>query len=438
MYGAIVRITLSVGEHVVHGVEETGQLPSDADVVVVGGGIVGLSCAHFLEQLGRTPLVVEQGLVGRGSSFGNAGLIAPSHSIPLPAPGVVRQGLRWLTNPESPFFIRPRANAALARWLVRFACSSRRAPMLRGIPVLRDLNRLSTALYAELAQAAQTDLGYKPTGVLNVYAGEAVFAHGRWESELLAQHGVPSQVLTGEELVEAEPALRDGLAGAVLWPEDGYVDPAAFVAALERDLAGRGIRILSHTEALGIAADDRMATLRTTRGTVRCADIVVAAGAWSATLVRALGPQMHIQPAKGYSVTIGDAAIRLRRPLLLAEAKVAVTPLDGRLRLAGTLELAGLDQRIDVRRLDAVRRSAEPYLRERLDGGHETVWRGLRPLSADGLPMIGRLPAHPRVAVATGHGHVGVSMAPATGKLVAELLTGRPPSIDLEPLRPIR
>jgi D-amino-acid dehydrogenase len=423
---------------VVHKVEARAPMPGEADVVVIGGGIVGLSCAHFLEQMGRSPLVVEQGLVGHGSSFGNAGLIAPSHSIPLPAPGVVRQGLRWLTNPESPFFVRPRANAALARWLIRFARSARRGPMLRGIPVLRDLNRLSTALYAEMAQAAKADLGYRPTGVLNVYRGEAAFAHGRWESELLEQFGVPSTVLGGEQLVAEEPGLCDGLAGAVLWPEDGYVDPAAFVTALQRELEERGVRILPNTEVLGIAADDRAATVRTTRGTVRCADVVVAAGAWSAALVRAIGHRMHVQPAKGYSVTIEDAAIRLRKPLLLSEAKVAVTPLNGSLRVAGTLELAGLDQTIDVRRLDAVRRSAEPYLRGRIGGGEETVWRGLRPLSADGLPMIGRLPGTPRVAVATGHGHVGVSMAPGTGRLIAELLTGRRPSLDLEPLRPVR
>jgi D-amino-acid dehydrogenase len=415
-----------------------GTLDDRVDVLVVGGGIVGLSCAHFLERHGRRPVVVEQGQVGRGSSYGNAGLIAPSHSVPLPAPGVVGKALRWMLSPTSPFVIRPRRDAALVRWLMRFAWSSRRAPMLRGIPTLRDLNRLSARLYAELADEFGASAGYRRSGVLNVYATAGGFRHAREEAALLDRHGVPSRVLAGDELLALEPGLASGLAGGVLWEEDGFVDPAIFVTTLAAALAGRDVPVLANTEVLRIDADGRRATVQTTAGTVDCDDVVVAAGAWTPELVRGLGARLHVQPAKGYSVTIDHPATTLARPLLLSEAKVAVTPLGDALRLAGTLELAGLDQRIDLRRLEAVRTAADSYLRDGTAGRSETVWRGLRALSADGLPMIGRLRSRPAVTVATGHGHIGVSLAPATGKLVAELLTGAAPSVDVGALGPVR
>jgi D-amino-acid dehydrogenase len=415
------------------------QLPSVADVVVVGGGIVGLSCAHYLELGGRSPLVLDQAEVGHGSSYGNAGLVAPSHSIPLPAPGVIRQGLRWLTDPESPFFIRPRADPALARWLVRFAWSARRVPMTRGIPVLRDLNRLSAELYAELTRGSHgPGLDYHTGGVINVYRTERAFEHGRHEADLLERYGVPSQVLGSKELVDFEPGLRCGLAGGVLWPEDGFIDPAKFVDAWRDQLARRGVQFLTGTEVLRIDGDGSGATLRTTSGAIRSSEVVVACGAWSAALLRRMGHSLAIQPAKGYSITISGSRSRLQRPLLLSEAKVAVTPMGDKLRLAGTMELAGLDQSIDLRRVEAVRRSADPYLQAGSAGETETIWRGLRSLSADGLPLIGRIRSARSLAVATGHGHIGVSLAPATGKLIAELLCGEPPSVDLRALAPDR
>jgi D-amino-acid dehydrogenase len=415
------------------------RLPGDADVVVIGGGIIGLACAHYLELRGRRALVVERGEVGQGSSHGNAGLIAPSHSIPLPAPGVVRQGLRWLADPQSPFFIRPRFDPGLTRWLLRFARAARRGPMVRGIPILRDLNRLSAALYAELARDAfEPGLAYRTGGVVNVYRSERAFEHGRREAELLAEYGVASEVLDGDEVAKAEPALRQGLAGGVLWPEDGFIDPAAFVAAWRRELESRDVGFATGTEVLAVDGSGRGASVRTTGGTIRCEDVVVAAGAWSATLLRGIGHRVAVQPAKGYSLSVRRPASRLVRPLLLTEAKVAVTPMGETLRIAGTMELSGLDQSFDLRRMDAVRQSVEPYLHAGGHGDSEIAWRGLRSLSADGLPMIGRIASAPRISVATGHGHIGVSLAPATGKLIAELLSGEQSSVDLAPLRPDR
>ncbi|MBS1843167.1 MAG: FAD-dependent oxidoreductase [Actinobacteria bacterium] len=415
-----------------------GRLLPEADVLVVGGGIVGLSCAYYLHQHGRAPVVVDQGRIGRGSSYGNGGLVAPSHSVPLPAPGVVSKALRWMFNPTSPFVIRPRGDAELLRWLLRFAISSRQAPMLRGIPTLRDLNRLSAALYAQIADEVGARVDYRVTGVLNVYETDAALQGGLRESALLGEYGVPSEKIAAADLVELEPSLSDGLAGGVLWPEDGYVDPAAFVAGLADHLEVLGVPVLADTDVLGVDARNGRNVVRTTAGVVTCQDVVVAAGAWTPQILRRMGHRVHVQPAKGYSVTIDDAVTQLGRPLLLPEAKVAVTPLGGSLRLAGTLELGGLDMRIDMRRLEAVRASAQPYLRAGTAGGAETVWRGLRALSADGLPVIGPLQKDRHVFVATGHGHIGVSLAPATGKVIAEMVTGTAPSVDVDDLRPDR
>jgi D-amino-acid dehydrogenase len=414
-------------------------LPRRADVVVVGGGIVGLSAAHYLTERGREVFVVDQGSVGGGTSHGNAGLVAPSHSIPLPAPGVVRNGLRWMLDPTSPFYVRPRLDRELAGWLARFVWASRGSRSRAGIPALRDLLRHSAALFDELRLRRELDFASGRDGVLNVYATPRSMEHGVAEARLLERYGLPSQVLDGDQLAALEPTLAPSLGGGVLWPEDGWVDPSEFVARLTASLAERGVRFAPAVELISLSLDrGRARTLLTTAGTVEAGEVVLAAGAWSPVLSRQLGLRLPVQPAKGYSVTSDVAGPVPRRPLLLVDAKVAVTPLAHRLRLAGTLELVGLDASISWRRVEAIRAAGERFLPGVELDPQARVWSGLRPLSADGLPVIGRPRALANVTIATGHGHIGVSLGPGTGQLVAEAVTGESPSLDLRPFSPDR
>jgi D-amino-acid dehydrogenase len=408
-------------------------------IIVVGGGVVGVCAAYYLVRRGLPVALVEKGDIAAGSSYGNAGLIVPSHSVPLAAPGVLRQGLRWMLDPESPFYIRPRPSRELGRWLFRFARACTESHVRRALPVIRDLSRMSLDLYRELAALPGLEFGFRQDGALAVYRTAAGLEHGRHEAALLEAAGIGAQVLDGAGARALEPALRRDLAGAVHFPGDAHVTPDRFVRGLAREAEGLGARLLTGTEVLGFTRrGGRIAAVETTRGDLAAEQVVLAAGSWSAGLARGLGLDLPIQPAKGYSVTCDRPASGPRMPLLLGEARVAVTPMGDALRFAGTLELAGLDLAIDRRRVAAIRRAVPQYLAGDAGSTVREIWRGLRPCSPDGLPYIGRPARCDNLIVATGHAMIGVSLGPVTGALVAQLAAGEPPMLDLSLLGPGR
>jgi D-amino-acid dehydrogenase len=403
---------------------------------VVGGGVIGVCAAYYLARDGWAVTLIEKGEVASGSSWGNAGLIVPSHSIPLAAPGVWQKGLRWMADPESPFYIRPRLDRELVRWLWQFrrACTTRHLD--RAVPVLRDLGYASLALYRELAGIEGFQFGFEENGVLAVYRTAKGFAEGRHEAERLGRSGIGVDVLDAGSARALEPSLGPDLAGAVLFKHDAQLIPDRFVTGLCRVAERLGVEVRRSTDVLGFRTRDRrVVAVDTTRGEIEAGEVVLAAGAWSPALGRDLGLRLPIQPAKGYSVTCRRPADGPRIPVLLGEAKMAVTPMADTLRFAGTLELAGLDLSVNRRRVAAVVRAAGHFLpgADRLPVVE--IWRGLRPVTPDGLPIVGRAPGWDNVILATGHAMIGISLGPVTGKLVAQLAGGQPPLVDPRPLR---
>jgi len=408
-------------------------------VVVVGAGVIGVCAAWYLAQAGLRVTVVEQGDVAAGSSYGNAGLVVPSHSIPIAAPGVWWRGLKWMRDPESPFYIRPRLDPALWRWLWQFRGSCTAAHVRRATPLLRDLSYASLALFRDLARLGEVDFGFQQAGALAVYRTAAGLAEGTHEAGVLAGAGLPAQVLDGPAARSLEPALAPDVVGAVLFPDDAHLVPDRFVRGLARAAASRGVRFRTGTEVLGFrTAGPRVVAVETTRGDLEPDDVVLAAGAWSRELARQLGLRLPIEPAKGYSVTFVRPAAGPRLPLICGEARVAITPMDETLRFAGTLELAGLDFSVNRARVAAIVRGARRYLATAADFPVLEIWRGLRPCTPDGLPIVGRAARLANVVLATGHAMIGVSLGPVTGKLVAQLVAGEPPSVDVRPLSPER
>ncbi len=408
------------------------------DVLVIGGGIAGVCAAHALARRGRSVRLVERGEIASGCSFGNAGLIVPSHSLPMAVPGVLSKGFKWMFDPESPFYIKPRFSPALFSWLWKFraACDAERAR--RSTIVLRDLHRASLFLYDSLADLG-IPFGYRREGLLLLYRTAPGFEEGVHEGKLLQEVGIASTPLSPGEICARVPHVKPGLAGGLFFPGDAHLDPAAFVRGLAHRAEVEGVRILTQTEVLGFERSGRsIAAVRTSRGDFRAGHVVLAAGSWSPGVARDLSLRLPIQPAKGYSITVPRPSGTPPLPLLLMEAKVAVTPLEDRLRLAGTLELAGLDLSINDRRVEAIRRGAREYL-EGMDGieGGE-VWSGLRPCTPDGLPILGRPRRWDNLIVAAGHAMIGVSLGPITGSLVAQLVAGETPEIDVAPLSPDR
>ncbi|HUI09490.1 MAG TPA: FAD-dependent oxidoreductase [Bacteroidota bacterium] len=410
-------------------------------IVVIGGGAVGLCAAHYLLESGCDVTLLERGEIGEGSSLHNAGLVVPSHFIPLAAPGTVALGLRWMLSPESPFYIKPRLDPDLFAWLWHFVRAARPLHVEHAMPILRDLSVASLALYREIAASVKFDFQFTAQGLLMLFTTD----HGREvavkEAAQAARLGIDARVLDAGGIRALEPGVPFRAPGGVFYPGDAHLTPALFVEGLRQDLIARGAQVQTSTTVTGFVTRPMgVAAVKTNAGTFAGDEFVLAAGSWSPGLLRHMRIPLLLQPGKGYSVTVSDPAVRLRFPLLLEEARVAVTPMGPRLRFSGTMELSGLDTSVNMRRVRALLRSVPAYLGGVDPGVVERgdLWAGLRPCSPDGLPFIGRFRNFENLIAATGHAMIGISLAPITGKLVAEIVHGRIPSIDLLPLRPDR
>ncbi|MCY2936798.1 MAG: FAD-dependent oxidoreductase [Planctomycetota bacterium] len=414
-------------------------------VLILGGGIIGLSAAWHAMRRGFEVTVVDRGGSPRaGCSFGNAGMVVPSHFVPLAAPGAVWQGLKWMWNPESPFYIRPRLSLALAGWSWRFWRASTAARVRAAAPVLRDLNLASRAIYEEWAAypaAGPGDFGLQTKGLLMLCRT----AHGLEEEAQAAARanelGVPARVLDATAAQAMDPAATLSIEGAVFYPRDCHLDPSRLMAGLEASLQAGGAKLLFNTDITGLLRDGKnLSGARSNHAEFRADQVVLAAGSWSPQLARELGLKIPMQAGKGYSLTLPDPRQLPGICSILTEARVAVTPMGGRLRVGGTMELSGMSEAIAPARVRGIVRSFcqyYPCFNEADFTGIEP-WHGLRPCSPDGLPYLGRSEKIPNLVIATGHAMMGLSLGPVTGSLVGQLLDGEKPGIGIELLRPGR
>lgn len=431
-------------------------------VVVVGAGVIGLGSAFELRRRGFDVTVIERDDPARETtSFGNAGMIVPSHLMPLAAPGVVAQGVRWMANPKSPFYVRPRPSLDLLRWGWRFWRSGTPAHVERSAPLLLRLNRASSAAYddweGELRARIGDGFGLERRGITMLCATE----HGLEEEARTAARanelGYEAQVLSATEVRALEPDARLEVAGGVRYPGDAHLDPGALMRGLQRWLEAEGVAFRFGTRAVAFERENgrvRAVRVRDRAGegggsgdgngaasrSVAADAFVVAGGAWSTELARQVGARVRLQPGKGYAMTLPENDAGLRAPVLLSEARVAITPLGERLRIGGTMELTGFDVNVSASRIEGIIEGATRVLPalspERLLAAPR--WVGHRPCSPDGLPYLGFAPDAPNVVVATGHAMMGVSLAPVTAAVVARLVAGEPPGFDLAMLDPAR
>jgi D-amino-acid dehydrogenase len=409
-------------------------------VIVLGGGVIGLCSAYYALQRGLAVTVVEREAAGGDNcSMGNAGMIVPSHFIPLAAPGMISKGLRWMFNAESPFYIRPRPSPALARWAWLFYRNSTAGHVERTRELLRDLNLESRRLFAELA--AEDDFGLAKRGLLML----CKTAKGLDEEAAVAtaarEIGLEAEVVDAAGAARLDPGITMDLEGAVYFPQDCHLDPARFMSALRRRIAGMGGRFAS-----GVEID----TLEIRDGEVRALSgggqrfegsrFVIAGGSWSPSLLRQAGLKLPLQAGKGYSLTL-DAPPELPRLCsIFVEAKVAITPMAGSLRFAGTMEVGGLDLSINPSRVRGIVKSVHGYFPKFREEDFAGVkpWAGLRPVSPDGIPYLGKVPGLSNLIAATGHAMMGLSLGPVSGRLVADLLTGEPSFRPIERMAPGR
>jgi D-amino-acid dehydrogenase len=418
-------------------VAAVGVDPRYPDVAIVGAGSLGLMTALELARRGVRPVILERGAdVLSGCSAGSAGLLSPAHSTPLTTPAAVREGLRHLLRRDSPFSMRPRPS--LIPWLLRFFLSARSSNVTRGTALIRDFSVASLRLHERLV-AEGLDTGLEQLGALNTYETERAYEAGIAEAELLSAAGIKSQLMTAHEARTFEPALSERVVGGVFYPEEAQCDPERFMVSVARAAQDAGAILCTRAEVLDATiVDGRVASLETTIGEVRPGEVVVANGAWTAELSRRLGLRIPIQGGKGYHVDLTPSAGDPLVPVYLQEARVIATPYENRLRLAGTLQLSGLSMRLDRVRVRATLGSGMRMLR----GIHEArvidVWRGIRPCTPDGLPILGRTRRLRNVVLATGHAMKGLHLAPETGRVIARVVLGEDPGRDLTPYDPDR
>lgn len=413
-------------------------MSEQTEVLIVGGGAIGVCSAYYLNALGRDVALVDKGDICSGCSYGNGGLVVPSHSMPLSAPGVVSQSLKWMLNPESPFYIKPRLDRDLISWLWHFyrACSEKH--VVRATPVIRAMNMASVALFEEMVSLEGMDFGFEKRGTITAYRTERGLAKAVKDAGFLSEMGVETRVLDADEIVALNPGIRTRAIGGIYFLQDAHLVPHRFVRGLGEYVGEKGVRIHRETEVLGFkTARDRVVAVQTTRGDFQADHVILAGGSWSPVIANDLQINLPIQPAKGYSITFKRPDVCPTTPFSLGEAKVGVTPMGDMLRFAGTLELAGLDFSINERRVQAILKAVPEYFPDLHPDHLEMIeiWCGLRPCTPDGVPFLGCAPGVENVVVAAGHAMIGISLGPVTGKLVAELVSDEIPSVDLSLLK---
>lgn len=406
-------------------------------VVVVGGGVVGSACAYYLRKAGKEVTIVDQGKFGKGASHANCGYISPSHVLPLNKPGAIEKTLKSMFDSTSAFYLKPRVDFSLFGWMMRFAQKCNKKDMLEAGHALHPILRSSADLYKGLLASDLTETEHESKGMLFVFKTEKMLSEYDAVDALLREHfGVGARKIGGDELSRMEPALQPGLAGAYFYDIDSHLRPDRLMGAWRRTLEQHGVTIREETRVKQVRKDGGQArAVVTDQGEIEADTFVFATGAWSPKLSTELGCNIPVQPGKGYSITMPRPDPCPTYPMILEEYHVAVTPFASGYRLGSTMEFAGYNDVMNHNRLNVLRRGAKEYLVTPTAEPVQEEWFGWRPMSADSVPIIGRTPGLRNTYLATGHSMLGVSLAPATGKLISELVLGEEPHIDAEPYR---
>jgi D-amino-acid dehydrogenase len=401
--------------------------------IIIGGGVIGLFTAYYLNKSGWEVDVLEQGDLSDNCSFGNAGMITPSHFVPLASPGMVEQGIRWMFNSKSPFYVKPSLNRELISWGLKFVKSATKKHAERSAGGLRDISLFSKDLYHAFEKDTAIDFGLADKGILLLFKTPKVEEEERHLVEKATNLGLDAQYLTTEECRKLQPDIELDILGAVHYHCDAHMYPNKLMAGLVKYLEANGVRIHRHTEVTKINHDQGKVTSVSTKDKDFTGDaFVVAGGAWSPAIAKLAGLNVPLMPGKGYSFMVHDPVKKMTIPSILCEARVAVTPMNGSIRFGGTMEVGKINNKVNMNRVKGIVESVPKYFPDfKLEVPEQKdIWFGFRPCSPDGLPYIGLSGKYKNLAIATGHAMIGLSLAPATGKLIAEAFNEEKPSVD--------
>lgn len=405
-----------------------------AKVIVAGGGVIGLCAAFYLNKSGHEVTVIEQGNLQQGTSFGNAGYVSPSHFIPLASPGIVAKGLQWMLSSTSPFYIKPRLDLDLIRWGLTFWKRSGKSTMERNVPHLNNMLQLSRRLTAEMRDEMGNHFHMQEKGCLMLYKSASTEKHEIELAHEAAAFNIDTRVLSAKEVQEMEPNVQVDVRGGVLYPIDAHLHPGDLMKTLHEYLAKNGVVFQLETTITGFEKNGRKVTkVLTDKGDFNGDEIVVATGSWLSTLLKDLGIDLLLQAGKGYSMTFENVERNLEYPSILVDDRVAMTPMGNDLRMGGTMEISGIGSKMLIKRVESIYKAAKNYFPDLPVSfpSRDKIWHGLRPLSPDGLPYLGRHSKYDNLVIAGGHAMLGISLAAGSGKLIDEIISGQILSIDI-------
>ncbi len=409
--------------------------------IIIGGGVIGLFSAYYLHKSGWEVDVLEQGDLTDNCSFGNAGMITPSHFVPLASPGIVEQGIRWMFNSKSPFYVKPSLNPDLIRWGLKFVKSATKKHAEQSAGGLRDISLFSKDLYHEFEKDADFDFGLTDNGILMLFKSPKVEEEELHLIEKAVNLGLDAQYLTWDECQKLQPDIELDILGAVHYRCDAHMYPNKLMKGVVKYLEAEGVRIHRHTEVVKINHDANKITSVSTRDKDFTGDAyLISGGSWSPGIAKLAGLNLPLMPGKGYSFMTHNPVKKMTIPFILCEARVAVTPMNGSIRFGGTMEIGEINKQININRVKGIVESVPKYLPDfKLAVPEEKdIWFGFRPCSPDGLPYIGMSGKYKNLAIATGHAMIGLALGPATGKLIAEAFNGEKASMDIGLFSPAR
>ncbi len=412
-------------------------------VVIIGGGVIGLSSAYFLQKSGHEVTVIDKTDMMGNCSYGNAGYVCPSHFTPLATPGIVKQGLKWMWNSRSPFYVQPRLSLSLIDWGLKFMKTATPEHVEKSAIPLRDIAIISKKMYEEMLQSPQFSFGYETKGLLEIFQTQTGSDHAKHVMEKAYELGLTDTVLLDQQALQAlEPQTRINAIGAVHFKCDAHLYPNKLMQQLLAHLKQSGVRLQGNEEVTGFENSNGNITHVTTgKATYEADAIVVASGSWSRELAAKMNVKIPLVPGRGYSVTLEDSPYKLNHPAVLIEGRVALTPMDGnKIRFGGTMEITSTKTPPRFTRVEGILNAVERFFPEFKVPmpSPDKIWYGYRPCSADGLPYLGRTKQWKNVVMATGHAMVGLSLGAGTGKIVSEILNEEKYSMNIAPFNPNR
>ncbi|MBS1920669.1 MAG: FAD-dependent oxidoreductase [Bacteroidetes bacterium] len=410
-------------------------------VTVIGGGVIGLCSAYYLQKEGHEVTVIEKNDITDGCSFGNMGYVSPSHFTPIATPGIVAQGLRWMLKSSSPFYIKPRLNWDLIRWGMTFWKNANAKKVEQNIPHLNNLLQLSRHLMSDIKSDLNDSFPMIEKGIWMLYKSEKTAIHEKHLAEQAHHLGLKTIMCTPQEVQKYEPEVEVNIAGGVLYTDDCHIDSGSFMRKMYQWLQNDGVKFWVNTEVTGFEKNNsRVTAIITDKTKMDCEKLIIANGSWLGKISKLLSIYIPMQPGKGYSLSYDDLEKNLHYPSILVDDRTATTPIDRWLRIGGTMELSGHSGNILPKRVAAIYNAFKKYYPSMNLPVLQTqkAWFGYRPVSPDGMPYIGKHNKFTNLIYAGGHAMLGVSAAAGTGHLIEQLIDDKPTSIDISAFDPLR